>query len=62
MMTLSVKVAHLELVKDASRGIEGSLNTDMANMPSKFSDDNGLLLTLHGVCQQENREETKNIH
>jgi len=62
MMTLSVIVAHLELVKEASRGVEGPSDIDMANTPSKFSDDNVLLLTLHGVCRQENREKTNNIH
>lgn len=49
----------VELVKEASRALRGTITEDLANDEPTFSSANGQLLKFHGVYQQEDRDRRK---
>ncbi len=46
----------VEKIKEASRGLRGSLGSELAAQTSHFADDSAQLLKFHGVYQQDDRD------
>ena len=49
----------VELVKEASRALRGTITEDLANDSPTFAEANAQLLKFHGVYQQEDRDRRK---
>jgi sulfite reductase (ferredoxin) len=50
------KVSKVELIKEASNFLRGSLAEELAQDVPNFSEDNAVLLKTHGMYQQHNRD------
>src|SRR5437660_3758757 len=58
----AVKRSAVELVKENSCHLRGSLADELAQDTAHFNDDNKQLLKFHGSYQQDDRDARKNRH
>ena len=58
---LTPKKSKVELIKESSRNLRGSLADELAQETSKFAGDSVQLLKFHGIYQQEDRDVRKSV-
>jgi len=55
-MADAVKKSKLELIKESSRGLRGSIREELEQETNRFSKESTQLLKFHGIYQQEDRD------